>query len=37
MNKHSLFGRRLVVTRAKEQAAEIVGLLEDLGAQVIEA
>ena len=32
-----LFGRRVVVTRAKEQAAEIVDLLEDLGAQVIEA
>jgi uroporphyrinogen III methyltransferase / synthase len=31
-----LFGRRIVVTRAREQAGELTKLLEDLGAEVIE-
>lgn len=30
-----LFGRRIVVTRARDQAAELVRLLEDLGAETI--
>ncbi|MGH9163179.1 MAG: uroporphyrinogen-III C-methyltransferase [Vicinamibacteraceae bacterium] len=32
-----LFGRRIVVTRAREQAGELVERLEELGAQAIEA
>lgn len=32
-----LFGRRVLVTRSREQAGELVELLEDLGAQPIEA
>src|SRR5439155_17878086 len=32
-----LFGKRILVTRPREQAAEFVGLLEELGAQPIEA
>lgn len=32
----SLSGRRIVITRAKSQAAELVGALEDLGATIIE-
>ncbi|MPZ21099.1 MAG: uroporphyrinogen-III C-methyltransferase [Luteitalea sp.] len=32
-----LFGRRIVVTRAREQAEELVERLEELGAQAIEA
>lgn len=32
-----LFGRRIVVTRPKEQAGELIELLEDLGAEAIEA
>lgn len=32
-----LFGKRILVTRPREQAAEFVHLLEDLGAQPIEA
>lgn len=32
-----LFGKRIVVTRPKEQAGEIIELLEDLGAETIEA
>jgi uroporphyrinogen III methyltransferase/synthase len=32
-----LFGRRIVVTRPREQARELVELLEDQGAQVIQA
>ena len=31
-----LFGKRIVVTRAREQAMELVDLIEDLGAQAIE-
>jgi uroporphyrinogen III methyltransferase/synthase len=31
-----LFGRRVVVTRAREQASEAVALLRDLGAEVVE-
>ncbi|HZY65763.1 MAG TPA: uroporphyrinogen-III C-methyltransferase [Rubrobacteraceae bacterium] len=31
-----LFGRRVVVTRARAQAGELSGMLEDLGAQVVE-
>jgi uroporphyrinogen III methyltransferase/synthase len=36
-DERPLFGKRIVVTRAREQAAELVERLEDLGAQVIEA
>lgn len=32
-----LFGKRIVVTRPKDQASELVDLLEDLGAEAIEA
>lgn len=32
-----LFGRRIVVTRAREQAGELVDRLEELGAQALEA
>src|SRR5258708_22110214 len=32
-----LFGKRILVTRPREQAAEFVGLLEALGAQPVEA
>ena len=32
-----LFGKRILVTRPRDQATELVGLLEDLGAQPIEA
>jgi uroporphyrinogen III methyltransferase/synthase len=32
-----LFGKRIVVTRAREQAADLVERLEELGAQAIEA
>jgi uroporphyrinogen III methyltransferase / synthase len=32
-----LFGRRIVVTRAREQASELVGRLRGLGAETIEA
>jgi uroporphyrinogen III methyltransferase/synthase len=31
-----LFGRRVLVTRSREQAAELVEMLEDLGAETIE-
>jgi uroporphyrinogen III methyltransferase / synthase len=32
-----LFGRRVLVTRSREQAGELVEMLEDLGAETIEA
>jgi uroporphyrinogen III methyltransferase/synthase len=32
-----LYGRRILVTRPREQAAEMVGLIESLGAEAIEA
>ena len=32
-----LFGRRIVVTRSREQAGELVDMLEDRGAEVIQA
>jgi uroporphyrinogen III methyltransferase/synthase len=32
-----LYGRRILVTRPREQAAEMIGLLESLGAEAIEA
>jgi uroporphyrinogen III methyltransferase / synthase len=32
-----LFGKRVLVTRSREQAGELVDLLEDLGAEAIEA
>ncbi len=34
--KKPLFGKRIVVTRAREQASELSSLLADLGAEVIE-
>jgi uroporphyrinogen III methyltransferase/synthase len=34
-DRRPLFGRRIVVTRAREQAAELVGVLEELGAEAI--
>src|SRR5262245_17822851 len=34
--RRPLFGRRVVVTRAREQASELTGRLEALGAEVIE-
>jgi uroporphyrinogen III methyltransferase/synthase len=36
-DERPLFGRRIVVTRSTEQAGELVELLEDLGADAIEA
>jgi uroporphyrinogen III methyltransferase/synthase len=36
-DERPLFGRRIVVTRSREQAAELVDELESLGAQAIEA
>lgn len=36
-DERPLFGRRIVVTRSREQAGELVDLLEDLGADAIEA
>jgi uroporphyrinogen III methyltransferase / synthase len=36
-DERPLFGRRIVVTRSREQAAELVEMLEDLGAEAIEA
>jgi uroporphyrinogen III methyltransferase/synthase len=35
-DERPLFGRRIVVTRAREQARELSDLLEDLGAEAIE-
>jgi uroporphyrinogen III methyltransferase/synthase len=35
-DERPLFGRRIVVTRSREQARELVDLLENLGAQAIE-
>jgi uroporphyrinogen III methyltransferase/synthase len=34
-DRRPLFGRRIVVTRAREQAGELVGVLEELGAEAI--
>lgn len=36
-DRRPLFGRRIVVTRPKEQAGELIELLEELGAEAIEA
>jgi uroporphyrinogen III methyltransferase/synthase len=36
-DERPLFGRRIVVTRSREQAGELIELLEDLGADAIEA
>lgn len=36
-DERPLFGRRIVVTRSREQARELVELLENLGAEAIEA
>jgi uroporphyrinogen III methyltransferase/synthase len=36
-DERPLFGKRIVVTRSREQAAELVDLLESLGAEPIEA
>ena len=36
-DERPLFGKRIVVTRSREQAAELVDLLESLGADAIEA
>ncbi|MFQ5989059.1 MAG: uroporphyrinogen-III synthase [Candidatus Methylomirabilales bacterium] len=36
MNQKPLFGRRIVVTRAREQQGEFTGLLEGYGAEVIQ-
>ena len=36
-NQRPLFGKRIVVTRSREQARDLVDLLEGLGAQTIEA
>ena len=36
-DERPLFGKRIVVTRSREQAAEVVDLLESLGAEAIEA
>jgi uroporphyrinogen III methyltransferase / synthase len=34
-DRRPLFGRRIVVTRSSDQASELVGLLEELGAETI--
>ena len=36
-DERPLFGRRVVVTRSREQAGELIEMLEDLGAEAIEA
>ena len=36
-DERPLFGKRIVVTRSREQAGELVDLLESLGAEPIEA
>ncbi len=36
-DERPLFGKRIVITRSREQAAELVDLLESLGAEAIEA
>jgi uroporphyrinogen III methyltransferase/synthase len=36
-DERPLFGRRILVTRAREQASDLLDQLEDLGAEVIEA
>jgi len=36
-DERPLFGKKIVVTRSREQARELVDLLEDLGAEAIEA
>jgi uroporphyrinogen III methyltransferase / synthase len=36
-DERPLFGRRIVVTRSREQAGELVEMLEDLGAEAIQA
>jgi uroporphyrinogen III methyltransferase/synthase len=36
-DERPLFGKKIVVTRSREQAGELVDLLEDLGAEAIEA
>jgi uroporphyrinogen III methyltransferase/synthase len=36
-DERPLFGRRIVVTRSREQAGEFIEMLEDLGAEAIEA
>jgi uroporphyrinogen III methyltransferase/synthase len=36
-DERPLFGKRIVVTRSRDQAAELVEMLEDLGAEAIEA
>ena len=36
-DERPLFGKRVVVTRSREQAGELVEQLEDLGAEAIEA
>jgi uroporphyrinogen III methyltransferase/synthase len=34
--KKPLFGKRIIVTRAREQASDLVGMLSDLGAECLE-
>jgi uroporphyrinogen III methyltransferase/synthase len=34
-DKRPLFGRRIVVTRARAQAGDLIGMLEDLGADIV--